>query len=114
MSASWSAKVVYHVTEPCNDGIPPSLVSLGVCSDPSNLDETGAPDPQNKIDTAVRHDLQFGYALEEARLDFVIGVQNALDRDPPVSYATQPAIGYNPSDYWIPGRLPYLRLKKTF
>jgi iron complex outermembrane recepter protein len=114
MSASWSAKVVYHVIEPCNDGIPPSLVSLGVCSDPNNVDDTGAPDPQNKIDTAVRHDLQFGYALEEAKLDFIIGVQNALDRDPPISYATQPAIGYNPSDYWIPGRLPYLRLKKTF
>ena len=114
MQASWNTFIVWHVTEPCEDGIPPSLVSLGVCSDPNNLDADGLPAPENEIETAIRHDVQFGYSLEREKLDIVVGMQNVLDKDPPISYATLPAIGYNPSDYWIPGRLPYLRLKKSF
>ena len=114
MQASWSSFIVWHVTEPCEDGIPPSLVSLGVCSDPTNLDKDGLPAPENKIATAVRNDVQFSYAIEREKMDIIVGIQNVLDRDPPVSYSTLPAIGYNPSDYWIPGRLPYLRLKKSF
>ncbi len=113
LSASWNTYIVWHQQENCFDGLTPSLVELGLCSDPDHVDKDGNPDPRNKIGTAARHDVQVGYKLEEHRFDVTFGVQNVFDRDPPITYSST-STPFNPSDYWVPGQLFYLRARKDF
>jgi iron complex outermembrane receptor protein len=112
-SASWQARIVWHQSESCFDGLDPSLSDLGLCSDPDKVDSDNSPDPRNELKTTVRHDLQLGYNVEQWKTDLTVGMQNVFDTDPPVSYSAF-ANSMDASDYWVPGRFGYVRLKIGF
>jgi iron complex outermembrane receptor protein len=113
LEVTWNTRIVWHVVEGCNDGIDPSLVDLGLCSIPDHVAADGSPDPQNKMRTVAKHDLQVGYRWAPSKFGITLGAQNIFNTDPPVSYSAF-ANSYDPSDYWIPGTLVYVRLQKDF
>ncbi len=108
MEASWSTRYIHAVMEDCDDGRAPSLVSLGLCSDP---DAEGGP--RNKLDATWYHDVQFTYKLNEFDLDLVIGADNIFDQAPPVGF-TSFANSFDVTTYDVPGVFSYLRFVKRF
>jgi iron complex outermembrane recepter protein len=100
LTASWNTRIVWGTWEDCFDGLSPSLQSLGLCSNPERISIDGFPS-----------NLQMGYNYKPFKLNVGLGVQNILNRDPPVSYSSTNS--FDPT-YWIPGRLPYMNLKKDF
>ncbi|MDP3858606.1 MAG: TonB-dependent receptor [Stagnimonas sp.] len=111
-SASLNTRIIWGSTETCEDGIPPSLSSLGLCSDPDHRDRFGNPDPKNRVGYAWKSDLQLGYNAKALKTQFTLGVQNLFDQDPPVSYSAF-ANSFDPS-YWVPGQFLYAGLKHDF
>lgn len=111
-SGSLNTRIIWGVTEGCDDGITPSLSDLGLCSNPDNRDRFGNPDPQNRVHYAWKTDLQLGYNAKAERAQFTLGVQNLFDRDPPIAYSAF-ANSFDPS-YWVPGRFFYAGIKKDF
>ncbi|MEO6968689.1 MAG: TonB-dependent receptor [Rhodanobacteraceae bacterium] len=107
-SASIGARYFSPITEDCSsvtniaDTVgDPSLRNL--CSDPDHLQD-GQPAPLNRVGAVTYIDLQAGWnAPWKGR--FVLGVRNAFDRNPPVSYSAFEN-SYFP-DYDIPGRFWY-------
>lgn len=111
VSASLNTRIVWGSSESCDDGIAPSLSSLGLCSDPTNRDADGNLAPRNRVPYSFKTDLQVGYVYKPAKAALTLGVQNLFDRDPPISYSSSNSFE---SSYWVPGRLPYLKLSKDF
>lgn len=111
LSASWNTRVLWGVTETCDDGITPSLTSYGFCSDPNHLTQDGESEPRRRVKMGVKHDVQAAYTYKPSQASVTLGVRNVLDNDPPVCYSCTNS--FDPS-YWIPGVLPYLNLKKDF
>lgn len=111
-SASWTVRYVHSMTERCSDfldGSPDSLTHLGLCSMPDFEDNSQS---RNRLSSITVHDVQGRYAFSVAggELTVVAGVNNAFDRDPPVSMSAS-LNGYDASVYDIPGgRFVYLRL----
>ena len=111
-SASWTVRYVHSMTERCSDfldGSPDSLTHLGLCSMPDFDDNTRS---RNRLSSTTVHDVQGRYAFSVAggALTLAAGVNNAFDRDPPVSMSAS-LNGYDASVYDIPGgRFVYLRL----
>lgn len=92
----------------------PSLRSL--CSDPddtSDVDGSGVqqPTPRNTVAAQTYIDLQAGWEAAWGP-HFSIGVHNAFDRDPPVSYSV--AVNSYFSDYDPPGRYWYLSIRQSW
>ena len=100
------------MTERCADfldGTPDSLTNLRLCSMPDHADNTAS---RNRLASTTYHDIQANYALPRAKGDIVLalGVNNLLDRDPPVSRSAS-INGYDTSVYDIPGsRFIYFRV----
>ncbi len=111
--ATWITRIVWHNTESCFDGIDPPLHELGLCSDPNHLDSEGNQDPQNKLRTTAKHDLQVGYRWAPSKFSIGLGAQNIFNTDPPTSYSAF-ANTFDASDYWMPGTLIYAKLQKDF
>lgn len=110
-NASWNTRILWGVTETCDDGITPSLTSYGFCSDPNHLTQDGESEPRRRVKMGVKHDVQAAYTYKPSQASVTLGVKNVLDNDPPVCYSCTNS--FDPS-YWIPGVLPYLNLKKDF
>lgn len=85
-----------------------------LCSDPDrvvDLDGSGIGQsaPQNRVAAVTFVDLDVGWTAPwKGR--FALGVRNALDRDPPVSYSSG---GFLP-DYDVPGRFWYASYRQRF
>lgn len=80
-----------------------SLLSL--CSDPSHVVEVdGVMVPRNRVGAVTYVDLEGGWRAPWNGV-FTLGVRNAFDRDPPLSYSEVPNSFY--PDYDIPGRFFY-------
>ena len=100
------------MTERCSDfldGTPDSLTSLALCSTPDYDDNSAS---RNRLSRTMLHDVQASYSLPVGGGDstVTVGVNNLLDRDPPVSLSASIS-GYDASVYDIPGgRFPYFRL----
>ena len=111
-NASWTVRYIHGMTERCSDfldGTPDSLTNLGLCSMPDHADNTAS---RNRLASTTYHDVQANYALPRAKGDIVLalGVNNLLDRDPPVSQSAS-INGYDASVYDIPGsRFVYFRV----
>lgn len=92
----------------------PALRKL--CSDPdrlADLDGSGIlqPAPRNRVGSVTFFDLDVGWTAPwKGR--FALGVRNALDRGPPVSYADGFRGFY--SDYDLPGRFWYASYRQRF
>ncbi|MGH8191148.1 MAG: TonB-dependent receptor domain-containing protein [Rhodanobacteraceae bacterium] len=85
----------------------PSLRNL--CSDPDNT-YLGFPFPENRVASVTYFDLATGWeAPWNARV--TLGVRNAFDRDPPVSYSS---INSFFSEYDLPGRFWWTSYRQKF
>lgn len=92
------------MTERCSDfldGTPDSLTNLALCSIPDYDDNSAS---RNRLSSTMLHDVQTSYSQPVGGGDFTItvGVNNLLDRDPPVSLSASIS-GYDASVYDIPG-----------
>jgi iron complex outermembrane receptor protein len=86
----------------------PALRNL--CSDPDHV-EGAQPMPLNRVGAVIYMDLQMGW-IAPWRGRFTLGVRNAFDRSPPVSYSAA-ANSFFP-DYDIPGRFFYASYRQHF
>lgn len=112
MSASWTARFIYHVTEDC----PVAAAGFAeLCSDPepADPDGNGTAVAQNKIGSTTYHDVQFEYTLPGLELDLALGARNIFDKEPPISY-TAFANSFNAASYDIPGIFTYFKIGKRF
>lgn len=105
---SWTSRYIHAQSEPCDDGLTPSLTALGLCSDPDASDPAHS---KNELEGVLYHDLQGRYGHKVASL--ALGVQNLFDQSPPASYSN-PNNSYDASSYPMPGRFFYLRLESRF
>lgn len=82
-----------------------------LCSDPGTPSPVAAAFPLNRIGSATYLDVQAGWQAPWSG-QVVVGLRNALDRDPPRSYSAF-ANSFDPA-YPLPGRQAYLRLVQTW
>ncbi|WP_376696953.1 TonB-dependent receptor plug domain-containing protein [Wenzhouxiangella sp. EGI_FJ10305] len=108
--AIWNVHYVHSYTEPCSDGLSPSFVELGLCSNPD-------PDnPTNELGSTVYNDFQLSYYFDEldfASSKFTVGVDNVFDRDPPISMSAF-ANSFDAGQHRIPGQFYYARVNLDF
>ncbi|NEZ03334.1 TonB-dependent receptor [Wenzhouxiangella sp. XN201] len=108
--AVWNVQYIHSYTEGCNDGLSPSFVELGLCSNPDPVN------PTNKLDSVVYNDFQLSYFFDDwdfADSKFTIGVDNVFDEDPPVSMSAF-ANSFDASQHRIPGQFYYARVNFDF
>ena len=111
-NAAWTVRYIHAMSERCSDfldGTPDSLTNLALCSTPDHDDNSAS---RNRLSSTMLHDVQASYSLPVGGGDstVTVGVNNLLDRDPPVSLSASIS-GYDASVYDIPGgRFPYFRL----
>ena len=111
--ATWTIRYIDAMTERCSDfldGSPDSLTNLGLCSLPDHDDNTAS---RNRLASRTLHDVQARYTLPpmDGAVTVTVGVNNLLDRDPPISMSAS-LNGYDASVYDIPGgRFAYFRLE---
>lgn len=124
MRASWTVRYIGSQTETCNDGINPPLHTFGLCStvisesqdtdgDPATPNEDVVVFTENELGKLFYHDVQFGYNFADTNFDVTVGVNNVLDKDPPISTSAF-ANSFDVQTYDVPGRFGYLRLRKSF
>lgn len=112
-NASWTARYVRGVIEPCNDGIAPPLQTFGVCSNPDTDLSDQTDDSTNRLGSVVYNNFRVGYNIAPLQLNIALGVLNALDKDPPISQEAF-ANSFAATVYEIPGRQVFLQLNKRF
>lgn len=99
-SAALGLRYYSKLDEPCTNSARAGRLDL--CSSPDSATPVFAGQPENRLGSRTYVDLQGGWDTPwNSRL--VIGVLNAFDRDPPVSYSAL-ANSFDPS-YPIPGRI---------
>jgi outer membrane receptor protein involved in Fe transport len=59
-----------------------------------------------KLTDVFYHDLQLGFTIDNARMNFALGIDNVFDRQPPASAANNP-INFDIYTYDIRGRYFY-------
>ncbi|WP_181918368.1 MULTISPECIES: TonB-dependent receptor domain-containing protein [unclassified Wenzhouxiangella] len=108
--AVWNVQYIHNYTEPCSDGLSPSFVELGLCSNPD-------PDnPTNKLGSVVYNDVQLSYYFDQmdfGNAKFTLGLDNVFDRDPPVSMSAF-ANSFDATQHRIPGQFYYARVNVDF
>lgn len=110
---AWSLGAIlrYHsgLDEPCVNANRAGFVNL--CSDSGMVFPGTVNTPSNRLPSRTYLDLQAGWETPwQGRV--VIGVHNAADRDPPVSYSAF-ANSFDPA-YPMPGRFWYLQWVRRF
>ncbi|MCW8107680.1 TonB-dependent receptor [Alteromonas ponticola] len=106
-TANWLVRYIGNTTEEC--AIDGGELDQQLCSDPST--EVGG-DSFNELEAMAYHDISVGYAVND-NLRLTLGVNNAFDTDPEVSYSTF-ANSFDPSMYEVPGRFFYGRVNVNF
>jgi outer membrane receptor protein involved in Fe transport len=113
---NWSANYYFQyiegVTEDCVSGNTVTGVTYneaGLC----NIPAVTAGDAKNRLGDTVYHDVQVSYNYQPINTTFTVGVNNLLDRSPPVSFSAFEN-NYNPFLYRIPGRFLYGRITTRF
>lgn len=110
-SASTTVRYMSKIYEKCSDfldGTANSLTSLGLCSNPSSVDDSLST---NIMDETYYVDFQLGYNTQLAGMDadFALGARNLFDQDPPL--CTQCDLNsYLPGLYDPQGRFWYLKV----
>lgn len=110
---AWSIGAILRyysgLDEGCFNANRPGYVEL--CSDPDEPFRLSPNVPTNRLPSSTHVDLQAGWETPwQGRV--VIGVHNAADRDPPVSYSAF-ANSFDPA-YPMPGRFWYLQWVQRF
>lgn len=116
-SANWHAYLIGPTWENCAlsyfNGNP--RISPGFCSKIYKLGPNGQKVDKgiNRLGTAVYNDIQASYTVDAWNTTFTLGVQNVLNKEPPVS-RTAFADSYVRELYPIPGRFFYARIRVQF
>jgi outer membrane receptor protein involved in Fe transport len=111
-SANYYLQYISGTTEPCRKGNPLTGLTYnaaGLCSIPA----ISSADAKNRLRDTVYHDVQVSYSYQPINTTFTVGVNNLLDRSPPVAYSGL-ADHYNPLVYRLPGRFLYGRITTRF
>ncbi|MGJ8670380.1 MAG: TonB-dependent receptor domain-containing protein [Oceanococcus sp.] len=107
LQVSWLARYISSLTERCDDGVEPSLVELGLCSDPNHPNG-----PRNRLSSVMFHDVQMNYSWPQSPLSLQLGINNVFNKQPPAAVSGTLA-SFNAGLYDIPGRFAYLGLRWT-
>lgn len=115
ITATWTARYSSALEERCSDfldGTPDSFTALGLCSDPSSVDDSLSI---NRLGGTTYNDVQLAWKLPEDFLDATLsaGVNNVLDKDAP-ECLTCSLNGYDASNYDLPGRFWYAKAALRF
>lgn len=87
------------------------LVDPSLCSSPGTVSPVDGVSAENRLGSRTYLDLRAGWQSPwKARIN--VGVHNAFDRDPPVSYSGT-ANSFDPA-YPLPGRFWYVDLSYQF
>ena len=99
-SAQWNVYLIGRMYEQCSDSLAATLSPppWSWCS--NNANDT------NELGTTVYNDVQGSYTVAPWNTTFTLGVQNILDRDPPIAMTYSPGM-FLPVYYRIPGRFFY-------
>jgi len=113
--AGFTVRYIDSVTEQCtddSDNSPNSLTNLGLCSNPNFADNSLS---LNELDATAYLDVRGTWTapLGVEGLQLGVGLNNALDEDPPVCISCS-LNGYDPSTYDAPGRFWYVRAGYKF
>ena len=107
-------RFIKGTTEACDDGLLPSLSTLGLCTNPDTDLSDGTDDSTNSYEDSFYHNVQLGYTFSSYNASLTLGVLNVFDQDPPVSYSafanSAPATLY---ETWG-SRQGYLKFGVTF
>ena len=105
---TWGMRYKSSMKETCDFG--DVDMNQTYCSDPDRFTAAG-PSPRNHMASTVYHDLQVRYSTPWNG-SIALGVNNAFDKNPPVSYS----VSYNMFDpqYDLPGRFMYMQYKQKF
>ncbi len=106
-SGDWSAAVGIRYYSGLDEPCIATAAAAGLCSSPDIASPVFDGRPENHLGSRTYVDLQAGWNTPW-NVRALLGVQNAFDRDPPVSYSGT-ANSFDPS-YPIPGRFWYLQL----
>ena len=115
-TANYLIRFIGATTEECSFGTSTddngNLLEDTLCSDPGASTDPAQKDSFNELEAMAYHDVSVGYAVSD-NLRFTVGVNNAWDTDPEVSFTTF-ANSFDPSMYEIPGRFFYGRVNVNF
>ncbi|MEM1091661.1 MAG: TonB-dependent receptor plug domain-containing protein [Pseudomonadota bacterium] len=101
--ATWGVRYIHGVDEGC------TVNEFGLC----NLDLSGDGELDGRrLGSTTYHDVQLAYDLSRYAMLLTVGVQNLLDKGPPLS--SQASGNYYTNEYRTPGRFPYVRLSVAF
>lgn len=107
--ATWNSRYFSRQEEDCQAIVDYGFANL--CSDPTRVDADGNPAAQNILGGTTYHDVAaYWNAPWDARL--TVGVNNAFDKDPPISFTTF-ANSFDPA-YDVPGRFFYVQYNQKF
>jgi iron complex outermembrane receptor protein len=110
---NWSAAAGVRwysgLDEPCIGPVESGRSEL--CSHPDVVNRQFPPSPENRLGARTYVDLQASWAAPWGS-QVSLGLNNAFDRDPPVSYSGV-ANSFDPT-YPVPGRFWYLRLQHAW
>ncbi|MGH8085457.1 MAG: TonB-dependent receptor plug domain-containing protein [Lysobacter sp.] len=113
-SAAWVVRHISELVEDCGDA-----ASFAVCSDGAVVGQDDDGNDiwagTNTLEAITYHDLQLGYEFDWFKgLQLTGGVNNVLDKDPPLCLSCS-LNGYDASTYDIPGgRYYYVRANLRF
>lgn len=99
--ATWGVRYVGGVWESCAGSR-----SFDPCPEPDPNRTDGFPG--RSLGSTTYHDLRVGYDWPAYGAQLTLGVQNVLDKDPPLS--SRAAGNFYSSEYRTPGRYPYVRV----
>ncbi len=123
--AVWRMNIIGPMYEICSDsalhpiyGVPYDTTGTGFpswCQNPNFHQPRyyGAGTGINRLGTTVYNDVQASYTVSSWNTTFTLGINNILDKNPPVSY-TAFANSYLPNYYVTPGRFIYGRVSISF
>lgn len=109
---SWTGRFIDSMMERCSDfldGSPDSFTALGLCSHPDSENDS---DSENELEAVFYHNVRMGIRqrIGNYSLGYVVGVNNVLDEQAPVSYSAS-LNGYDASTHEIPdSRFIYFQL----
>ncbi|MGH8224842.1 MAG: TonB-dependent receptor domain-containing protein [Gammaproteobacteria bacterium] len=106
-AAQWNISLIGKMYEQCSNSRAATLSPppWAWCSD--NADNL------NQLGTTVYNDVQASYTVQSWNTTFALGVNNVLDRNPPIAMTYSPGM-FLPVYYRIPGRFFYARATVRF
>ena len=108
-SADYSVYYIEGITGACSNvssNGTTNLTALGLCSEPNQSNPSLS---KNRMADVVYNDVSAAYAVPSWHTTFRLGINNLLDRNPPVCYSC--SFHFDPTLYRLPGRFVFARIE---